>query len=204
MIAYPSVKRRIVQTMLVGIPVTMKSLVVRYCFPRASSSMAADMFGNPETGSPIPAEQARPAPITSKFGCGCGKCWPTCCTIGMRIRAATVCDTNVEKTSNRIENMQRMLNAFIPSMPVLICIAMSWSNPDDVTAKPRAIPPCARTYRFQLDLQTFQILSNITYDKKYRFTTTLQRKECKSSLPRILVPKNINSGIAAMIPVLPI
>lgn len=72
------------------------------------------IFGNPLVGKPIAAEHINTLPITSKFGCGSLIPWPTFCTSGSTINAATVWLMNVATTNISVANTTSTLYRLNP------------------------------------------------------------------------------------------
>lgn len=101
------------------------------------------MFGKPLVGSPIAPLAMRTAPMTSRFGCGSGICWPTCCTSGSTINAATVWLMKVATTRIKPAKTMSTLYKLIPSTPVVIDSAMVCNSPEELTDLPSARPPAA-------------------------------------------------------------
>ena len=136
------------------------------------------ILGKPLVGKPIAPLAMSTAPMTRRFGCGSAICWPTCCTSGSTMSAATVWLMNVATTKIKPAKTMRTLYRLIPSTPLVIDSAMVCSNPDELTDLPSARPPAARMMM-------------------------VQRKLLKSSLVRMPVPKKRTSGMMATTPMSP-
>lgn len=136
------------------------------------------MFGKPLVGRPMAPLAIRTAPMTRRLGCGSDMLWPTCCTSGSTISAATVWLMKVAMTRIRPQKTTSTPYKLIPSTLLVMDSAMVCNRPEELTDLPSARPPAARMMM-------------------------VHKKLLKSSLVRMPVPKNNTSGIIAITPMSP-
>lgn len=141
---YPTVITTVQHAILVGTPIRMNVPTSRYFSPTLFVNPIAVTFGNPEVGKPIAQEQIKAVAKTRILGCGSGRARPISAINGTMINAATVWDTNVAIIKTMKPKTAKMVNISEFFSFCWISCAIVASNPETVTALPKARPPIAK------------------------------------------------------------